>query len=89
MLDGDNFWRHHHRGPMPKPAPTDDHVPRAQAPAPQPSEAGTVDSTKWTGDVDRQKAELKAFFVILAVAVALAAPLAVWVGQELSALMGF
>jgi hypothetical protein len=58
--------------------------PSAKRPAPK-----DVDSTRWTGDVDEQRAEAKGCLVGIVVVLALAVPLAVWIGRAISTAMGY
>jgi hypothetical protein len=48
-----------------------------------------VDSTRWTGDVEEQRAEAKSWLVGLVVVLAFAVPVAVWIGRAISRVMGF
>ncbi len=47
-----------------------------------------VESGAWTGDADEQQAELKIHLVGLVIAIALLAPLAVWLGLALTGAFG-
>lgn len=74
---------------MPKPLRTaDDARPPPMSAAMNRRKTEAFDSRKWTGDVDEQQAEAKVYLVGIIAGVAIAAPLAVWIGRALSRAIG-
>jgi hypothetical protein len=74
---------------MASPPPTSGNTRCPASPAAKPSVTEGVDPTRWTGDVDKQMAEARSWLVGLLVVLALAVPLAVWIGRAISTEMGY